>query len=141
MTVTTDVVTDGSEPPKLVLVAGSNLGYDALAEVTGINTRSPRAREIPVALKSIREQWWAEVRADGDWDDPCMRERQLAIDIRARAILYRQKLAGAALTPTALAKWWTDLPTYRDGRDGRSGSALDVVDDVDAAVRRARGEA
>ena len=146
--VTTDVVTDASEPPKVVLVGGKNLGYDVLGAMCRIKPGSPRAREIPVALKSIREQWWSEVSASvgvypsGDpWVDPEQRERQFATDISARAILYKQKLPGATMTPTALAKWWTDLPDMEIARDGRSGSALDIVDDVDAAVRRARGEA
>lgn len=131
-----------STQPKPVRVDGRDLPFDVLAEVCGIRADSPRMKSIPATLNGpdgIRRQVWREIWGDG-WDDLENYERQIAIEIRARAALYRRKLPGAALTPTALAKWWTDLPGLPDARDGRSGSAADVIDSVDAAVRRARGE-
>lgn len=103
--------------PKVVRVNGRDLAFDALAEVTGTREKSPRLRYVAIALNApggkpedgIRAQFARDCPPE-QWDDPANWERQLAIDIRARAILYRRVMPGAALTPLALAKWWTDLP-------------------------------
>ncbi len=132
-------------PPKAVRVGGRDLPFDALMEVTGIQSGSPRMKEIPVALNGsrtqigIREQAWAEwgfaelgLGHVEDW------ESSLADRIRDRAKLWRRKMPGATLTPTALAKWWTDLPGLPEARDGRSGSGQDALAIADQAVRDAR---
>jgi len=132
--------------PKAIRVGGRDLAYDAVAEACGILEGSPRLRGIPAALngpEGIRAQAWREVVAwlEGSRNPPEGEEyeRMLAEGIRRRAALYRQKMPGVALTPSALKKWWTDLPSMDDPRDGRSGSAADVVSVVDEAVRRERG--
>lgn len=110
--------------PKVVRVNGRDLAFDALAEVTGTREKSPRLRQVAVALNApggkpedgIRAQF-ARDCPPNEWEDPEQWERQLAIDIRARAILYRRVMPGAALTPLALAKWWTDLPGLGSGGD------------------------
>lgn len=128
------------ERPKPVRVEGRDLAFDALAEVCGIREGSPRRRGIPAALNGddgIREQLWIEMGRPS-FESPEQYERQVAIEIRARAALYRRKMPGVALTPSALKKWWTDLPGMADARDGRSGAGAEIIDAVDAAVRRER---
>lgn len=139
----TDVDASASSPPRTVRVGGRDLAYDAVAEVCGIRVGSPRARGIPAAVNGddgIRAQWWAEIIASDrwEWNDPEQRERQFAIDIRARAVLYRRKMPGIALTPSALKKWWTDLPGMEDARDGRSGSGADAARIADEVLQRRR---
>lgn len=133
--------------PKLTKINGRDVAFDALAEVCGIAAGSPRLREVAVALsgrrghpeEGIRAQRWEELRAKhGDerlatiangreeaW------EIALAEVIRDRADEYRRKMNGAHLTPTALAKWWTDLPRLKVNHDGRV-SALDILAERDA---------
>lgn len=74
-----------------------NLPFDALAEVCSVTEGSPREKHVAQALKLIREQ------------SP-LTDVALAGEIRAQAARYRRVMPGAMLTPTALAKWWTDLP-------------------------------
>lgn len=106
--------------PKLVLVdvPGSdrpqNLGFNALAEACNADPRS-RAGEITAALKKIRQFAWEELqeaRARGFSTEPhdgIAFERYLAAMIHGNALLYKSRMRGATLTPTALAKWWFDL--------------------------------
>lgn len=114
-------------PPPLVKVAGRNLGWDALAEVCGIDPASPRAGQIAVALNGarggvgIRHLCWREVfrwseEHEGGVeelaklaDSPERFEVSLARNIRRKAELYLKQLSGATLTPTALRDWWLDL--------------------------------
>lgn len=118
------------ELPKLSLIEGKNLGYDALQEVCKIHARSPRLKEIPVALNGtrnsktpgIRQQFWDEVNdALMGTGFTCEEfERALAAAIRTRASVYQRVMPEAALTPTALVKWWTDLPGMLRERDNGS---------------------
>jgi Winged helix-turn-helix DNA-binding len=141
-----DGVTSATRPPKVVRIEGRDLAFDAVQDVCGIREGSPRARGIPAALNGddgIRAQAWRELTATGppfemEGDQSPRFERQLAIEIRARGILYRQKMPGIALTPSALKKWWTDLPTLPDPRDGRSGSGADAVRIADEVLQRRR---
>jgi hypothetical protein len=134
------------ERPKAVRVGGRDLPFDAIAKACGINPGSPRRKEIAVALTGsrtqigIREQAWVEGPPLDMTLNPERYEIWLAESIRDRAVLWHQKMPGATLTPTALAKWWTDLPSLPEPRDGRSGSGADAVEIAEAAVRRTRGE-
>jgi hypothetical protein len=114
--------------PKLTKIDGRDIAFDALAEQCGIRQGSPRLREVAIALngrkghpeEGIRAQFHAEAKPD-IYVTPQGWESELVTWIHRRVKLYRQKMPGAALTPTALAKWWTDLPGLPDpGRgDGR----------------------
>jgi hypothetical protein len=119
------LVDRASEPPALVKVDGRNLAFDALVEVCELAERSPRKREVGVALggrgtaaqPGIRKLFWDEVcdeaarrGLDGLPDAGEGWERALAAAIHQRGALYREALPQATLTPLALAKWWTDVP-------------------------------
>ena len=106
--------------PKLVRVDGRNLGFDALVEVCRIDPRGNRAREVATALNTggpnldfgIRELVWREARRRGvDPGEPF--EQFLASAIHNHARAYRLAMRDAALTPFALAKWWTDVDRVR----------------------------
>lgn len=111
-------------PPKLTKIDGRDVAFDALAEVCGVDPSGNRAREIGVALngskrsglaRGIREMVWREA------DDPELGgeafEVYLVTLIRIRAQRYREMMRGAALTPLALAKWWTDIDAAATSRD------------------------
>lgn len=134
-----------SAPPTAVRVRGRDLVYDAVAVACGIQQGSPRAKSIPAALNGedgIRAQAWREVQDTTGQESPSVEpeayERWLAREVEVRAALYRQKLAGAALTPSALKKWWTDLPSMVT--PSKHGTAEDALAIATAARRAARGE-
>jgi len=119
------LVEGSSGPPALVKIDGRNLAFDALVEVCELAERSPRKREVGVALggrgtaaqPGIRKLFWDEVcdeaarrGLDGLPDAGEGWERALAAAIHQRGALYREALPQATLTPLALAKWWTDVP-------------------------------
>lgn len=104
------------DPPKLVLIRGRNLGFDALAASCHADPRT-RSGEIVAALNGrsgvgigIRRSFYEEipVRANAH-RDPELFEVALAKEIESRATIYRRRMRGATLTPTALAKWWFDV--------------------------------
>ena len=139
-----------SVTPSRVLIDGRDLPFDALSEECAVGERSPRAKEVAVALAGsrgspgIREQAWRQVVELADVVEPPDAEtfeRMLAAEIRRRAVTYRQKMPGATLSPTALAKWWTDLPSLPPARTGRAqGSSREGAIVAEAAIRRARGQ-
>jgi hypothetical protein len=111
-------------PPPLTLVEERNLGWDAIAEVCGIDPASPRSGLVAVSLNGARGQvgirhlFWREVYRWADAHGEMERlsaitaerfEEALAQGILKKAELYRQRLPGATLTPTALRAWWLDL--------------------------------
>lgn len=108
-------------PPKLLRVEGRDLAFDALAEVCRVDPAGNRAREVGYALNGtkqkglpvgIRELAWRDLltaNASAEAMPPEAWERYLATTIRQRAELYERAMPGAALTPLALAKWWTDI--------------------------------
>lgn len=102
-----------SEVPVLVKIDGRNLGFDALAEVCRVPLENrQRVSQMTKALKEIRAYFAAEHPsvAGGAF------EHALAEEIRQRARMYRARMPGAALTPTALAKWWHDSAPSARGR-------------------------
>lgn len=125
-----------SAPPPVTLVGNRrNLPLEALAEVSGIDPESPRMAEAAAALngrprarnpeahRGIRQLCWIELErmAAPDWlrslhDEPRKFEEGLARTIRKKADLYREKMPGAYLTPTALRRHWLDLELAADGR-------------------------
>ena len=130
-------------PPKAIKVSGRNLPFDALAEVCGLDPGGGQKGAITAALNGrksageagIREQHWRECVA---WAEANGRpdvleqaggeryERKLADAVRERARLYAERMPeGTLLTPTALRKWWTDLPSMA-GRDGVRRTASGV---------------
>jgi hypothetical protein len=144
--VTTDVVpkvptATARAAPKLVRVNGRDLAFDTLASVTNIDPSGPNGRTIAMALNGtraapgIREQFAAENRVLEAGPSE-MFEQQLADAIQRRATAYRQRMRGALLTPTALAKWWTDLPNMN-----RGGGALDAARVAADELERIRGGA
>lgn len=72
-----------------------DLAYEALAEATAADMEGSRG-ELNRALKLIRDQ----TDAIGE---------HLASEIRTRAVMYKQVMPDAMLTPTALAKHWQRL--------------------------------
>lgn len=130
------------DPPPIVLVDGRNLPLDALADECGIDPDSPRLRQAVAALNGARGKdgikhlfWreacrWVEEHAQ---DAPDAAERFAALredpekfaaalerGIRRKASLYRERLPGATLTPTALLSWWLDV----ERQPGRSDGAM-----------------
>lgn len=141
---------DGDRAPKLVLVDGRNLPMDALARVSGIPDPSTAAGELAAALNGsrtksvdvgIRDQAWREMLAGtlGPRVDAGESfERMLSAAIVTRAEQYRAKMPpGSILTPTALAKWWSRLPTL-ERAGGRGGSAMSGSQALDWAAQRKR---
>lgn len=115
-------------PPKVTKIDGRDLAWDALVEVCKIDPRSPRQGDVARALNGrrgsqrepgIRRLFWQEVEDEGQRRDipDLLRlregerfEQALAVAIKQRAVIYERVMGGAMLTPTALAKWWTDVP-------------------------------
>lgn len=128
------------KPPKLVKVEGRNLGFDALAEVCGIDPDGNRGAMIAAALNGskrhgltvgIRELCWRELmdEARGVYAENSEAfENFVAGRIAHRARQYIEAMDGAMLTPTALAKWWTDLEMVQrkrvEQRRGMSGAEM-----------------
>lgn len=120
--------------PKLTKTDGRDLAFDMLAKVCRIAATSPRNKSIPIALNGsantgpgIREQLWIELVNYRDAEtgegldlDVCARdfETMLARTIEQRSRAYEIAMPGATLTPTALAKWWSDLPAMVKNRGG-----------------------
>lgn len=148
---------DENSPPDLLLVAGRNLPHDALAHACGIAADSPRHTEVAAALNGsrktgagIRALAWTGYLAATEQppDRPTVRlnretepgrelwEKALARRIRERAELWPRKMGDATLTPTALAKWWTDLPAMPDRTNSTRPAGL-TPDEVRARVRDA----
>lgn len=133
------IARDPETPPKLVKVDGRDQAFDALAHETGVDPSGNRAREVGIALNGsprsglalgIRALVWREARRRGvEPGEPF--ERFLVNAIHNHARSYRLAMRDAALTPLALAKWWTDLD--RAGpRDAATAAAEEAV-----ALRRA----
>lgn len=131
------------DPPKTMLVhygvypSPRNLPMDYLARVVGYDvTRPADASELAVALNGgravrpgIRADYWrgANDTARAAWlADPRLFEEMLASTIEKAADLYRRKMPGATITPTALAKWWTRLQSMPDPAGSRM-TAEDVL--------------
>lgn len=136
------VVARSPDPPKLVLINGQNLAFNALAEVCAVDPGGGRGKTLAAALNGpagIRAQAWREMQegrvgprcAPGDgW------ERLLSGLVYQRAEQYRKKMpAGTILTPSALAKWWSDLPAMDCGKL----SPQDVFEVAQAELDRVRG--
>jgi hypothetical protein len=125
-----------SPPPNVLLVEKRNLGMDALSKVCSITALSPRYREVVIAINGkrgqpgIRELIWrgANDTARQAWRaHPEHFEEAVATMIRDRAALYVQKMSpGTILTPTALSKWWVDLPTMA-ASGGKRGLTPDEI--------------
>lgn len=121
-------------PPRLVKIDGQNLGLNALCDICGIDPSGNRVGQAVAALNGsakaglefgIRELVWRSlverhgITADGM--TPAERERfeqVVADEVREKAALYRRVMRDAVLTPTALARWWTDLRLAANG-EGR----------------------
>lgn len=120
-------------------IDGQNLPHNALAQACGINPSGGQAGQLAAALNGaksvpvgIRQQFWREGNdgARKAWAEfPEVFEQGLARVIPERAKLYRAKMpAGSMLTPTALARYWTDLPTMASAQRKRDGlSAAEVL--------------
>lgn len=138
-TTTKDVVVAGGDdhfltPPKIVKHGKQNLPLDALLAECCIDPASTlRVRQAVTALNGragapgITHSFWVEVMR---WDetrgtewarrchaDPKPYAEALARRIKEKASLYRRRLPGATLTPTALSKWWLDLEVARGDAD------------------------
>lgn len=98
--------TSPGDAPVLVKIDGQNLGFNALAETCRVPIQNKaRVSEMGKALKEIRGYFAAE-RPELAGEDF---EHGLAHEIVRRAGLYRSRMSGATLTPSALAKWWHDF--------------------------------
>lgn len=128
-------------PPRLTRPEGQDVALNALADVCNVDLNGGRASELTTALHGtkkrkqsvvpIRSQFWREYVAsepdvEPDDDDIERFEEALARMIRSRADTYSEVMDDAVLTPTALAKWWTDLPKLRKAR-GRGLTAEDIL--------------
>lgn len=128
-----EAVPTGGSVPKTLLVAvdgferKQNLGFNALAEECNADPRT-RSGEITAALNGssktgigIRACVWQEATEAYETNMLSGPELVLAVRggeafeqlvvtaIKHRAKLYRNRMKGATLTPTALAKWWFDV--------------------------------
>jgi hypothetical protein len=124
MATTTDVVVApgraASVAPALVKIEGRNLPLDAICEVTGIQYGSPRLGGAVAALNGthnkpgIRQLAWEEIIGAGlpvRFAAPEHLETAICDLIRERAAQYERRFSDdVELTPTALLKWWVDLP-------------------------------
>jgi DNA-binding transcriptional ArsR family regulator len=139
------VVADPPETPRTVFVDGRNLGYDALAEVCSIQPKSPRIAGIPAALNGthnkpgIRDLAWSELTTWRLSATPEQIEQAIADLIRERAEHYRRHFGPEVeLTPSALLKWWVDLPHLPSRRRG-DGDAVRAGQAAQAHLDRIRG--
>lgn len=135
---------DASVPatPKLAKIGGRNLGLDALCEECGIDPSGNRVGQAVAALngrkasgieRGIRELVWRTLaqRFRLEAGALSMEQREkfegvVADEVREKARLYRQVMKGATLTPTALARWWTDL-ALQASADGRGMTPDDIM--------------
>lgn len=137
---------DSDRPPAPALIKqdGRDIAFDALARACGIEERSPRMRDVGMAMSGdrrttgIREQFWQESLDAGTFgplvDASPIFERELADEIPRRAQLYKAVMSGATLTPRALCKWWTDLPGM-----AKESSIEGFYEQAQDAVNRAKG--
>jgi hypothetical protein len=110
-----------SSVPKIVKVDGRNLPFDALADTCSVPLQNrARVSQMTQALRDIRD-YFAEERPELAGEDF---ERELAGEVVRRGRLYRERMKGATLTPTALAKWWHDVA-------GTSEQKRERFDDID----------
>ena len=138
----------GDPPPLARDMNGHATALEALAEVSGILPASPRYSEAAAALHGrrtnldsqpgINRLYWLSVAVTHDLSlrevraraeaNPGRYHAALAAEVRRKAALYRQRLPGATLTPTALARWWTDLdgPAPPMGR-GLSAAEIEAL--------------
>lgn len=137
-------------PVVLVQVEGEerpqNLPHNALREACGIDPASPRQGEVVVALNGnkrtrpptpgIRELFWQELERWADEHDKLEElaalvdgserfEQALAGAVGRKAAKYRERLKGATMTPTALARWWLDLDVPLAGGSMSAGLSPD----------------
>jgi hypothetical protein len=134
-----------SGPPPVALIDRRNLPLDALLEVCGVDPASPRVGQAVAALNGsargsqvgIRDLFWREAcrwAAEHDQEDRLADLREdperfaVALEraIRRKAQLYRQKLRGATMSPTALRDWWLDLEQSAAGA-GSGGLSPDEI--------------
>lgn len=110
-------ISRNDDVPKTMLIAvdgferKQNLGFNALAKECDADPRA-RFAEISAALKKIRAFAWDEMeygRLAFSPDGSELFEKLLVTRIVQQASLYRRRMKGATLTPSALAKWWFDL--------------------------------
>jgi hypothetical protein len=135
-------------PPGAVLVDGQNLALNALMAECSIDPKSPRVAQAAVALndkgrtQGIRSLFWIEMsRWAADHGEEGRRwlldaavggeryELALATAIERKAAMYRSKMPGAYLTPTALRNHWLDLemaPSSGRGLTGEEARRLDL---------------
>lgn len=137
--------------PKLILIDGQNLGYNAIAEVCGYGDNPNAGREIGVALNGsarnglpvgIRELVWRRLLDEHGAErclatvaeDPDRFELAVAAAVPIYGRKYRERMPpGSMLTPLALAKRWASLDTLPAGSGGLSGQeAAEVVREWEA---------
>lgn len=121
-----DSVLDVEKPPPIRKIDGRNLPLDALAEECGLDPDSPRYRQAVAALNGdvgtvgIKHLFWREAYRWGEENDQLDRLAEVQADperwantlergIHRKAALYRERMPGATLSPTALRDWWLDL--------------------------------
>lgn len=134
---------DPERPPSVVYVDGRNLALDALADECGLDPDSPRLGQAVAALngargqQGIRHLCWRELIRWADengrtaelatlYDDPERFTRALEQAIRRKCALYRDRMDGAHLTPTALRDWWLDLEKTPGRRAGLSPDEIEA---------------
>jgi hypothetical protein len=115
------------EPPKLTKPQADRI-VDRLAEECGVDPRSPRMRGTGVAAAQIRKH------VAGTLETPLPSEAFVELvcqQISGRAALYRERMNGARLTPSALKEWWFDVPNVQPRgspkRFGRGMTARDIL--------------
>lgn len=134
-----------SGPPTPVRVDGRDGPLDALCDVCGIEAGSPRVAEAAKVLNApkvgLRRVAWDHEVARGAriGADRNLWELDLVALIRERAFMYRDVFGDdVECTPTALRKWWVDLPSrFRKKRAGGAQGALEVAREE---LRRIDGE-
>lgn len=83
--------------------------FEALAEVTGSDWNAARG-ELNAGLTSIELQ------------EPQLEPKSMALadEIHRRAVMYRDVMDGAILTPTALAKHWRRVQSETEEKEARA---------------------
>jgi hypothetical protein len=122
------------EPPNLNREQADRI-VERLAAECGVDLRSPRIRATAVAAATIRRH----VGSTLTHPPPAEEFTELVCQqISGRADLYRERMDGARLTPTALANWWFDVTNIeaakqqkRYGRGMTTSSILALRDEED----------
>lgn len=126
----------GYDPVAGRRVGGRNLPFDALVESTGATGRLNAGR-VAVALRSIREEAWQSVQANGyvleRVGDGTEYERGLAAQIELRARRLRDAHPEWEITPETVARYWTRMAGDRPTA-GRASRIADVVAQTLAAT-------